>query len=77
MVNRIRTGNPCGFSKFRVGSWVWHTEEGQRTYRPKSCGNNNKGDDNNLKTLNDKKKILVVVEIWGLYGNVSEGIKTC
>ena len=28
-------------------------EEGQKTYRPKRCGNNNKVEDNSLKTLND------------------------
>ena len=56
----IRIGDPRGFnkgcsSKFCVGSWVWQTpEEGRRTYRPKHCGNNNKDEDNSLKTLNDK-----------------------
>ncbi len=60
MANGIRTGNPCGFnkgrsSKFRVGSQVRQTpEKGQRTYRPKHCGNNNKDEDNSSKTLNDK-----------------------
>ena len=29
-------------------------EEGRRTYRPKRCGNNNKDEDNSLKTPNDK-----------------------
>ena len=29
-------------------------EEGQRTYQPKHCRNNNKDKDNSLKTLNDK-----------------------
>ena len=59
MVNRIRTGDPCGFnkghsSKFCVGSTVRQTpEEGQRTYRLK-CGNNNEDEDNSPKTLNDK-----------------------
>ena len=58
--NGIRTGNPCGFnkgrsSKFRVGSQVRQTpEKGQRTYRPKHCGNNSKDEDNSSKTLNDK-----------------------
>ena len=61
MANRIRTGDPRGFSKgcslkFCVGSWVWQTsEEGWRTYRPKCCGNKNKDEDNSPKTLNDKK----------------------
>ena len=42
-------------SKFHVGSQVWQIpEEGQRTYRPKHCGNNNKGEDKSLKTLNHK-----------------------
>ena len=59
MANRIRTGEPRGFSKghsskFSVGSQVWQTpEEGQRTCRPKCWGNNNKDEDNSLKTLND------------------------
>ena len=30
------------------------TPEGWRTYQPKHCGNNNKDEDNSLKTLNDK-----------------------
>ena len=30
-------------------------EEGRRTYWPKHCEYNNKDEDNNLKTLNDKK----------------------
>ena len=42
-------------SKFGKGSQVRQTpEEGRRTYRPKRCGNNNKDEDNNPKTLNDK-----------------------
>ena len=51
---------PRGFnkgrsSKFREGSRVRQTpEEGQRTYRPKRFGNNNKDEDNSPKTLNDK-----------------------
>ena len=62
MANRIRTGDPRGFnkgccSKFREGSRVQQTpEEGWRTYRPKRCGNNNKDEDNSLKTLNDKNQ---------------------
>ena len=31
-------------------------EEGQRIYRPKRCGNNNKDEDNSPKTLNDKNQ---------------------
>ena len=39
-------------SKFREGSQVWQKpEEGQKTYRPKRCGNNNKDEDNSPKTL--------------------------
>ena len=42
-------------SKFCEGSWVWQTpEESLRTYWPKCCGNNNKDEDNSLKTLNNK-----------------------
>ena len=62
MANGIRTGDPHGFNKgrssmFREGSRVRQTpEEGQRTYRLKSCGNsnNNKDENNSPKTLNDK-----------------------
>ena len=60
MANGIRTGDPRGFnkghsSKFCVGSRVRQSpEEGQRAYRPKRCANNNKDEDNSLKTLNDK-----------------------
>ena len=60
MANGIRTDNPHGFnkgrsSKFREGSRVRQTpEEGQRTYRPKRCGNDNKAEDNSPKTHNDK-----------------------
>ena len=39
----------------RLGSQVRQTfEEGRRTYRSKRCGNNNKEEDNNSKTLNEK-----------------------
>ena len=63
MANRIRTGDPRGFneghsSKFREGSQVRQTpEEGQTTYRPKCCGNNNKDEDNCPKTLNDNNYV--------------------
>ncbi len=66
MANGIRTGDPRRFnkgrcSKFRVGSRFRQTpEEGRGTYRPKCCGNNNKGEDNSPKTLNDKKRIQYV-----------------
>ena len=58
MANGIITGDTRGFnkgrsSKFREGSRVRRTsEEGQRTYRPKRCGNNNKDKDNSQETLN-------------------------
>ena len=61
MANEIRTCDPRGFIKgrsliFRLGSRVLKTpEEGRRIYRPKRCGNNNEDEDNNPKTLNDKK----------------------
>ena len=60
MANGIRTGETRRFNKgrssmFREGSRVRQTpEEGRRTYRLKRCGNNNKDEDNGLKTLNDK-----------------------
>ena len=60
MANGIRKSDPCGSnkersSKFREGSQVRQTpKEGQMTYRPKHCGNNNKDEDNSPKTLNDK-----------------------
>ena len=59
MANGIRPGDPRGFnkgcsSKFREGSRVRQTpEEGQRTYRPKHCGNNNKDEDNSSKITNN------------------------
>ena len=62
MANGIRTGELRGFnkgcsSKFREGSRAQQTpEEGQRTYQPKRCGNNNKDEDNSPKTLNDKNQ---------------------
>ena len=62
MANGIRTGDPRGFnkgrsSKFREGSRVRQTpEEGQKTYRPKRCGNNNKDEDNSSKNFNDKNQ---------------------
>ena len=75
MANGIRTGDPRGFnegrsSKFREGSRIRQTpEEGQRTYQPKRCGNNNKDDGNSPKTLNDWSWILpkiyfAVNKIW-------------
>ena len=63
MANGIRAGDPCGFnkgrsSKFREGYQVRQTpEEGQRTSRAKHCGNNNKDEDNSLKTLHDKNNV--------------------
>ena len=59
MANGIRTVDPSGFnkghsSKFREGSRVRQTpEEGQRTYRLKRYGNNNKDEDNSPKTFID------------------------
>ena len=60
MANRIRIGDPHGFNKghslkSRVGSRVRQTPEEDRwTYQLKRCRNNNKDEDNSLKTLNDK-----------------------
>ena len=60
MAKGIKTGDTRGFNKgyrlkFREGSRVRQThEEGQRTYRPKRCGNENKDEDNSPKTFNDK-----------------------
>ena len=62
MANGIRTGDSRGFNKgrslkFREGSRVRQTpEEGQRTYRPKRCENNNKDEDSSPKILNDKNQ---------------------
>ena len=39
-----------------MGRNVVTPEEGWWTYGPKCCGNNNKDEDNSLKTLNDKGK---------------------
>ena len=63
MANGIRTGDPRGFnkgrsSKFREGSQVRQTpEEGWKIYQLKHCGNNNKDEDDSLKTLNNNKEI--------------------
>ena len=38
-------------------------EEGQRTYRPKRCGNNNKDEDNSPKTLNDRNYTMSLVPV--------------
>ena len=63
MAKGIRPGGPHGFNKgcslkSRIGFRVQQTpEEGRRTYWPKRCGNNNKDEDNSLKTLNDKKNV--------------------
>ena len=60
MANRIRTADPRRYnkgrsSKFRESSRVRQTpEEGWRIYQPKRCGNNNKDEENSLKTLNDE-----------------------
>ena len=58
MANRIRTGDPHGINKGRsfvkVPRVQQTPEEGQRTYWPKCCGNDNKDEDNSLKTLNDE-----------------------
>ena len=62
MANGIRTGDPSRFNKgrslkFCEGSRVRQTpEEGRKTYQLKRCGNNNKDEDNNPKTLNDKNQ---------------------
>ena len=67
MANGIRTGYPRGFSKgcsskFCEGSRVRQTpEEGQKTYRPKHCGNNNKDEDNSLKTLNEDNNLYTII----------------
>ena len=64
MANGIRTSDPRGFNKerslkFRVGSQVRQTPEvGHRTYQLKRCGNNNKDEDNSMKTLNDKNLFI-------------------
>ena len=73
MANGIRTGDPWGYnkghsSKFRVGSQVQQTpEEGWKTYWQELCGNNNKDEDNSLKTLTDKN-LPVCFRIWKFKG---------
>ena len=58
--NRVQVLSiPVLLLAFHVGSQVRQTpEEGQRTYQPKHCENNNKDEDNSPKTLNDKKTIF-------------------
>ena len=41
-------------SSMKVPEFNKHLTEGQRTYWLKRCGNNNKDEDNSLKTLNDE-----------------------
>ena len=71
MSKGIRTGDPHVFNKgrssrLREGSRVRQKhEEGRRTYRPKRGGNNNKDEDNSLKTLNDTWDIIFLW--WVLY----------
>ena len=73
MANGIRTGDPHGFnkgrsSKFCVGFRVRQTpKEGRRTYRPKRSGNNDKAEDNSLKTFNDKKHTSIHSKIYKHY----------
>ena len=76
MASGIRTGDPRGFnkgrsSKFREGSRVRQTpEEGQRTYQPKRCGNNNKAEDNSPKNLSDNSgSYLTYPDFVGRFGN--------
>ena len=70
MANGIRPGDPRGFnkgrsSKFRVSSRVRQTpEEGRRTYQPKRCGNINKDEDNNPKTLNYRCIYIYILYIY-------------
>ena len=77
MANGIRTDDPHWFnkgcsSKFREGSQVRKTpEEGRRTYRPKSYGNNNKDEENSPKSLKDEnnssisKNVCLFPYPWG------------
>ena len=75
MANGIRTGDPRGFNKgrisrFREGSRVRQIyEEGRRIYRPKRYVNNNKDGHNSPKTLNDKKSVTPVLEIYVVWNN--------
>ena len=77
MANGIRTGDPHGFnkgrsSKFREGSRVRQTpKESRRTYRPKRCGNNNKDEDNSLKTLKDKNILSYFLIDFFFSGDIS------
>ena len=56
MANEIRKGDLRGFNKGRSSMFPSSQtpEEGRRAYRPKRCVNNNKDENNSLKTLNDK-----------------------
>ena len=72
MANGIRTSDPREFnkgrsSKFREGFRVRQTpEEGRGTYQLKRCGNNNKDEDNSLKTLYDKNHQASSQKFWQL-----------
>ena len=77
----IRTDVPRGFNKghslkFHEGSRVRQTpEEGWRTYQLKHCGNNNKDEDNSLKTLNDKNQQALSQKFRQLMMNVIWNLK--
>ena len=71
MANVIRTGDPLGFNKDVVLSSVKvpefkHLKKARgQTYQLKRCGNNNKDEDNSLKTFNDKnQRPCVMKQIW-------------
>ena len=67
----VKLRNLYGTSKYPVQQTP---EEGQRTYRPKRCGNNNKDVDNSPKTLNDKYQQASCQEFWQLIIEIVFGI---
>ena len=72
MANRISKGRS---SKVREGSRVRQIpEENRRSYRPKRCGNNNKDEDNNPKTLNDKSQSFFFPRSFTRRKNSYDGI---
>ena len=63
---------------FRVGSRVRQTpEEGQWTYRPKRCGNDDKDEDNRPKTHNDKNHQASSKKFWQLTTKYLQNLGFC
>ena len=62
MVNGIKTGDPCGFNKGKVQSSMQVPEFDKQLKKAGGpIGQNNKHEDNSLKTLHHKKSYLLLM----------------